>query len=147
MKYLESDVMWYKWQQTLLLPTWLGYDITQCGSICWFLSQVQNLRDNNRNLGLDVSTLAHTCDRLSDELQTSQEDSTFWENQYATKNGEVGGNQGTLMAPDPSILSLPSLCPFPPPFPSLLPPSSLVEGGMQVTILSTQSTGSSIQRP
>ena len=107
----------------LLLPTWLGNDVTQYGIVCWFLSQIQNLRDNNRNLGLDVSTLAHTCDQLSDELQTSQEESTFWENQYATKNGEVGGTQDTLMSPHLPILLLPSLCPFSPPSFPLSPPS------------------------
>lgn len=55
-----------------------------------FTLQIQHLQESNRTITLDVSTLVHTCDKLSDELHASQEDLDFWEKQYAAKSGEVG---------------------------------------------------------
>lgn len=55
-----------------------------------FTLQIQHLQESNRTITLNVSTLVHTCDKLSDELHASQEDLDFWEKQHAAKSGEVG---------------------------------------------------------
>ena len=54
-----------------------------------FCFQVLKLQDSCKNYSQEVSTLAHTCDRLSDDLVSCRANCSEWEREVLSKEEEV----------------------------------------------------------
>ena len=50
------------------------------------------MQESNKSFTLDISTLTSTCDQLTTDLNSCQEEAEYWEKRYHDKHEEVANS-------------------------------------------------------